>query len=62
MITAIVVRLLSPIIVEVIRELLSDLAKGQSVEITEVSVKQAMMAREPQIQSQLKNVSWEAGL
>lgn len=62
MITAIVVRLLSPIIVEVIRELLSELANGQSVEITEVSVKQAMMAREGEIKSQLKSVNWEAGL
>ncbi|CAB5237935.1 hypothetical protein UFOVP142_26 [uncultured Caudovirales phage] len=62
MITAIVVRLLSPIIVEVIQELLSKLANGQSVEINETSVKQAMMARDGRIESQLKSVKWEAGL
>ena len=62
MITAIVVRLLSPIIVEVIQELLSKLANGQSVEINEVSVKQAMMARDGRIESQLKSVKWEVGL
>ena len=62
MITAIVVRLLSPIIVEVIQELLSKLADGQPVEINEVSVKQAMMARDGRIESQLKSVNWEVGL
>ena len=62
MITAIVVRLLSPIIVEVIQELLSKLANGQSVEINETSVKQAMMARDGRIESQLKSVKWEVGL
>lgn len=62
MITAIVVRLLSPIIVEVIRELLANLANGQSVEITESSVKAAMMAKEGEIKSQLKSVNWEVGL
>lgn len=62
MITAIVVRLLSPIIVEVIQELLAKLADGQSVEINEVSVKQAMMARDGRIESQLKSVNWEVGL
>ena len=62
MITAIAVRLLSPIIVEVIQELLAKLADGQSVEINEVSVKQAMMARDGRIETQLKSVNWEVGL
>ncbi len=62
MITAIVVRLLSPIIVEVIRELLINLADGQSIEVNETSVKQALMAREAKISSRLKSVNWEVGL
>lgn len=61
MITAIVVRLLSPIIVEVIRELLINLADGQTIEVNETSVKQALMAREAKISSQLKSVNWEVG-
>lgn len=62
MITKIVVRLLSPIIVEVIQELLAKLAEGHPVEINEASVKQAMMARDGRIESQLKSVNWEVGL
>lgn len=62
MIAAIIVRLMAPLLVEVIRELLNQLASGQSVEISETSVKQALMARENQIQAQLKSVNWEVGL
>lgn len=62
MIATIIVRLMAPLLVEVIRELLNQLASGQSVEISETSVKQALMAREGQIQAQLKSVNWEVGL
>jgi hypothetical protein len=62
MISKIVIRLLTPIIVEVIRELLSKLANGELVSIDEASVKLAMNQREESIQSQLKSVQWEVGL
>ena len=62
MISAIIIRLLSPIIVEVIRELLAKLSNGESVSIDESSVKAAMLQRESSIQQQLKSVQWEVGL
>jgi hypothetical protein len=62
MISKIIIRLLTPIIVEVIRELLSKLANGELVSIDEASVKLAMNQREESIQSQLKSVQWEVGL
>jgi len=62
MISKIIIRLLTPIIVEVIRELLSKLAQGELVSIDEASVKLAMNQREDSIQSQLKSVQWEVGL
>ena len=62
MISKIIIRLLTPIIVEVIRELLSKLANGELVSIDETSVKSAMNQREESIQSQLKSVQWEVGL
>jgi hypothetical protein len=62
MISKIIIRLLTPIIVEVIRELLSKLANGELVSIDEASVKSAMNQREESIQSQLKSVQWEVGL
>ena len=62
MISKIIIRLLTPIIVEVIRELLSKLAQGELVSIDEASVKAAMHQREDSIQSQLKSVQWEVGL
>jgi hypothetical protein len=62
MISKIIIRLLTPIIVEVIRELLSKLANGELVSIDESSVKAAMNQREESIQAQLKSVQWEVGL
>lgn len=62
MISKIIIRLLTPIIVEVIRELLSKLANGELVSIDENSVKLAMNQREESIQAQLKSVQWEVGL
>lgn len=62
MISAIIIRLLSPIIVEVIRELLTKLANGELVSIDEASIKTAMNQREASIQAQLKSVNWEVGL
>lgn len=62
MISAIIIRLLSPIIVEVIRELLSKLANGELVSVDESSIKNAMNQREAAIQAQLKSVQWEVGL
>ena len=62
MISKIIIRLLTPIIVEVIRELLSKLAQGELVSIDESGVKAAMNQREESIQSQLKSVQWEVGL
>lgn len=62
MISAIIIRLLSPIIVEVIRELLAKLSNGEAVSIDESSVKAAMLQRESSIQQKLKSVQWEVGL
>ena len=61
MISAIIIRLLSPIIVEVIRDLLTRLANGEMVNIDESSVKSAMLQREGAIQQQLKSVQWDTG-
>lgn len=49
MLTQLIIRLLTPIIVEVIKELLSQLASGQAIQIDEQSVKTAMMARETRV-------------
>lgn len=49
MFTQLIIRLLTPIIVEVIKELLSQLATGQAIQIDEQSVKTAMMARETRV-------------
>jgi hypothetical protein len=49
MLTQLIIRLLTPIIVEVIKELLSQLASGQAIQIDEQSVKSAMMARETRV-------------
>ena len=49
MFTQLIIRLLTPIIVEVIKELLSQLATGQPVQIDEQTVKTAMMARESRV-------------
>jgi len=61
MISALIIRLLTPVIVEVIRELLSKLANGDLVSIDEASVKAAMMQRESQVQSQLKAMGFDGG-
>ena len=62
MISAIIIRLLTPIIVEVMREILAKLANGELVALDEASVKAAMLQREGDVQAQLKSVSWEVGL
>lgn len=49
MLTQLIIRLLTPIIVEVIKELLSQLATGQPVQIDEQTVRSAMMARETRV-------------
>jgi hypothetical protein len=49
MLTQMIIRLFTPIIVEVIKELLAQLASGQAVQVDEQTVKSAMMAREPRI-------------
>lgn len=49
MLTQLIIRLLTPIIVEVIKELLAQLASGQSIQIDESTVKSAMMARETRL-------------
>lgn len=49
MFTQLIIRLLTPIIVEVIKELLSQLATGQTVQIDEHSVETAMMARKSRV-------------
>jgi hypothetical protein len=49
MLTQLIIRLLTPIIVEVIKELLEQLATGQPVQIDEQSVRTAMMAREARV-------------
>ncbi|CAB5207207.1 hypothetical protein UFOVP184_45 [uncultured Caudovirales phage] len=61
MISALIIRLLTPVIVEVIRELLFKLANGELVSIDEASVKTAMMQREAQVQSQLKAMGFDGG-
>jgi hypothetical protein len=60
-ISAMIIRLLTPVIVEVIRELLAKLASGETVSIDESSVKAAMLHREAQVQSQLKAVGFDGG-
>jgi hypothetical protein len=62
MISAIIIRLLTPVIVEVMREILTKLANGELVALDEASVKAAMLQREGNVQAQLKSVSWEVGL
>lgn len=62
MISAIIIRLLTPVIVEVMREILKKLANGELVALDEASVKAAMLQREGDVQAQLKSVSWEVGL
>lgn len=49
MFTQIIIRLLTPIIVEVIKELLAQLASGHAVQVDEQTVKSAMMARESRV-------------
>lgn len=49
MLTQLIIRLLSPIIVEVILEMMQRLAAGQTVQIDEQTVRSAMMARETRV-------------
>ena len=49
MLTQLIIRLLTPIIVEVIKELLEQLATGRPVQIDEQTVRTAMMARETRV-------------
>ena len=49
MFTQIIIRLLTPIIVEVIKELLAQLASGQTVQVDEQTVRSALMVRESRL-------------
>lgn len=49
MLTQLIIRLLTPIIVEVIKELMAQLASGQTVQIDDQTVRSAMMARETRV-------------
>jgi len=57
MFAALIVRILTPVILEVIRELLQQLASGQTVSLTEDTVRQSMLARETQISASM-NKQW----
>jgi hypothetical protein len=57
MFTALIIRVLTPVILEVIREMLQQLASGQSVSLTEETVHQAMMLRETKISASV-NKQW----
>lgn len=54
MFATIIIRLLTPVILEVLKELLQQLASGQPVQLTEETVKASMQARESEISSQIK--------
>ena len=54
MLTAMIIRLLTPVILEVLKELLQQLASGQPVQLTEETVKTAMLSREKKISSQIE--------
>lgn len=54
MFAAIIIRILTPVILEVLKELLQQLASGQPVQLTEETIKASMLAREDQISSQIK--------
>ena len=49
MLTQLIIRMLTPIIVEVFKELMAQLASGQTVQIDDQTVKSAMMARETRV-------------
>jgi hypothetical protein len=49
MFTTLIIRLMTPLIVEVIKELLQQLASGEVVSLNEETVKAAMMQREDSI-------------
>lgn len=57
MLAGLIIRILTPVILEVIRELLTQLASGQPVALTEEAVHQAMMSRESQISASM-NKQW----
>lgn len=56
MFATIIIRLLAPVILEVLKELLQQLASGQPVQLTEETVKASMLARENEISSQIKGM------
>lgn len=56
MFAAIIIRILTPVILEVLKELLQQLASGQPVQLTEETVKASMLARENEISSQIKGM------
>jgi arginine repressor len=49
MLTQLIIRLLAPVILEIIKELLEKIASGQQVQLTEELVKSSMIAKESQI-------------
>ena len=54
MLAAIIIRILTPVILEILKELLQQLASGQPVQLTEETIKASMLAREDRISSQIK--------
>jgi hypothetical protein len=49
MLTTLIIRLLAPVILEIIKELLEKIAAGQPVQLTEELVKSSMIAKEAKI-------------
>lgn len=62
MLTSLIIRLLAPLVLEVIKELLGRLANGEQVQVDELSVKTSLMARQGEIDRHMKTAMAGVGI
>lgn len=62
MLTSLIIRLLAPVILEIVKELLGKLADGKQVQLDELSVKTLLMARQGEIDRHMKTAMTGVGI
>ena len=62
MLTSLLIRLLAPLVLEVIKELLGRLANGEQIQVNEGSVKTLLMARQGEIDRHVKTAMTGVGI